>query len=124
MKYSLYILILIALISCNKVKPTYTQLIGDYQWVFSSLSMHSSISDQQTEDKYGLKILKNGRLIYFHNDEKIINEKIKDIKKEGDNIKITIIKKTISYQFIFSDNKLYSGNYPFGNYENQFNKIK
>lgn len=124
MKYSLYILILIGFFSCNKVKPDYKQLIGDYQWVFSSLSMHSSVSDQQTEDKYGVKILKNGRLIYFHNDEKIINEKIKDIKVEGENIKITIIKKNVSYQFIFSDNKLYSGNYPFGNYENQFNKIK
>ena len=55
--------------SCKKadLKNDYSYVQGDYEWVYAKISDTEYLSSDDTEENYGFRITKSGKLINFVN---------------------------------------------------------
>ncbi|MFA7273871.1 MAG: hypothetical protein WC044_08380 [Crocinitomicaceae bacterium] len=69
MRYLYLISILFCLNSCHKVKFTgdFATLVGDYEWVYSEMGSTEYILAESHPDKYGVRITKKSKIIFFKN---------------------------------------------------------
>lgn len=76
-RFALFFLIFPVLISCQKDKVDLSnqgnaaQIIGDYEWYESTKGVNNSIYQDQTNDRYGMRIDEKSRVFIFKNGERI-----------------------------------------------------
>lgn len=119
---TLLVIILIGSISCKKhVTAENEHIFGDYEWYYSFDGFYTSVYQDDTEDKWGIRIKKSGKIILYNSGDKEETYKIATIKSdENERFVIKAIQKESEVELIYQNNELTLENWPFKAFTNQF----
>jgi hypothetical protein len=115
--------------SCNKknISVEFSQIAGDYHWVYSWKSINESYSFDSLDDAYGIRITDKGKLYFFTNGEKTyVNKIVYTYKNEQDSsilIQTSNNKKNYT-ELILKNGLITTSNIPFEGYTNEFKSIE
>lgn len=119
---------ILILVSCNKhdITDSQSEIIGDYEWFYSLDSFYNTTAQDNTSDKWGIRIKSNSKIFVFKNEEEIFKGKITSIVPESVNgtggWDISVQHKDFTTVLRFKDNQLKSWHWPFDGNTNNYLK--
>jgi hypothetical protein len=127
MKLLILLFFSVLIYSCDKqdIKTQYPEIVGEYEWHYSSQGIGDSHSFENVSDKYAIHILDNGKLIFIRNGEKVFKKRIVDVADAllTDGLQITIGKDEDQMWFTITDDILTSNIEPFDGYVNEYKRM-
>ena len=127
MRYLISIILLSLLFSCSKYKNEIQSydLSGDYEWFYSYDGPFNSLSNQQVQDQYGIRIKESGMIVFYKNGEHLDKCRIVSVFESNESVeveyKIDKFKNGILY---CSDDLIEIEDWPFDSYINELKKSK
>ena len=126
MKSVLILFSLLLLISCNKEKLKITDensfIVGDYEWVYSYGENNESESFETFNDRYAIRIKKNGKAEIWKNEEKIDKGYVSFLHDSYGTWYVNFKFEGGNRSMIFDNNTLEVQSYPIIDHTNFFQK--
>ncbi len=128
MKLMLAFCVFIIVVGCNKYKLSSDhEVIGDFEWGYSSNDSFESTSQDNYVHRYGIRIKDNSKVYVFKNDEIIYKGKIEEIIPQSSEkywIKVFdnngyIVDDGYTF-FQYESGLIISENWPLHNYDNYY----
>jgi len=128
MRILICILTLFMISACSKYKSEIEDygISGDYEWYYSLDGPVNSISYEQSENQFGIRLKESGKVSFYENGELLDRYKIVDLEKyeTTDDIKVTYkIDKFKRGELIFDGKDLVHSDWPFESMTNKFLKV-
>jgi hypothetical protein len=126
MRHLTSIILLLLLFSCSKYKKEIQsyEISGDYEWFYSYEGPFNSLSNQQVEDKYGIRIKDSGKVIFYKNGEQVDKYRIVSVVKLSEGVEVIYkIDKFSNGILTCPDDGIKIADWPFDAYINEFQKV-
>ena len=96
----------------------YPELVGDYDWTYSLMSMKTIYSLENTDYQFGIRLKKNGRVFLYEHGKLVGEGYVYKVSKNPLEIRVG----GSSHFFSVSKDGLVSTGYPFNAISNNFQK--
>lgn len=125
-KFLSIVLLSLLFIACNKVnlQKEYSDVIGDYEWVFSENGATNFHAYDYEGDRYGIRVKEKRKVQFFKNGEKIEEYKISETEPLSEGVVLSIQTKYGSFRLRIDNGNIETTRFPFRDFNNHFEKIK